>query len=70
MEKFISAARNVGADVQVLANLEELVAYIAERVDGSLMVSSCPSLLRAGIPDKLKPCLLYTSDAADEYQRV
>lgn len=54
MEKFISAACSVGADVQVLANLEELVAYIDERIDGSLMVSSCPSLLRAGVPAKLK----------------
>jgi L-lactate dehydrogenase complex protein LldG len=54
MENFISAARNVGADVQVLANLEELVAYIGERIDGSLMVASCPSLLRAGVPAKLK----------------
>ena len=63
MEKFISAARNVGADVQVLANLEELVAYIDERIDGSLMVSSCPSLLRAGIPDRLKTAGL---DLVDE----
>jgi L-lactate dehydrogenase complex protein LldG len=54
MEKFISAARNVGADVQELANPEELVAYIDDHIDGSLMVSSCPSLLRAGIPARLK----------------
>lgn len=54
MEKFINAARSVGADVQVLANLEELVAYIDQRIDGSLMVSNCPSLLRAGVPTKLK----------------
>ena len=33
MEKFITAARNVGADVQVLENLEELVAYIDEIAD-------------------------------------
>ena len=63
MEKFISAARNVGADVQVLATPEELVAYIAERVDGSLMVSSCPSLLRADVPAKLKAAGL---DLVDE----
>jgi L-lactate dehydrogenase complex protein LldG len=54
MEKFITAARNVGADVQVLANPEELVAYIDDRIDGSLMVSNCPSLVRAEVPAKLK----------------
>jgi hypothetical protein len=34
MEKFIIAARNVGADVQVISNLAELVAYIDERIEG------------------------------------
>jgi L-lactate dehydrogenase complex protein LldG len=63
MEKFITAARNVGADVQVLENLEELVAYIDERIDGSLMMSSCPSLLRADVPTKLKTAGL---DLVDE----
>ena len=63
MEKFITAARNVGADVQVIENLEELVAYIDERIDGSLMMSSCPSLLRADVPTKLKTAGL---DLVDE----
>ncbi len=54
MESFINAARNVGADVQVLANLEELVSYIGDRIDGSLMLSPCPSLMRSGVPAKLK----------------
>mgnify|MGYP001821741204 CR=1 FL=1 len=63
MEKFISAAGNVGADVQVLANLEELVTYIADRCEGRLMISSCPSLLRAGVPARLEAAGL---DLVDE----
>jgi len=63
MEKFINAARNVGADVQVLENLEDLVTYIVSRIDGSLMVSSCPSLLHAGVPARLKAAGL---DLVDE----
>ena len=54
MEKFIIAARNVGADVQVISNLEELVAYIEERIEGGLLLSPCPSLKRAGLSAMLK----------------
>ncbi len=54
MENFINAARNVGADVQSLANLEELVSYVNDRIDGSLMLPPCPSLVRSGVSAKLK----------------
>jgi len=54
MQSFINAAQNVGADVRVLTNLEDFVKYISERVDGSLMLPPCPSLVRSGVPAKLK----------------
>lgn len=54
METFITAARKVGADVQVLTGLDELVAYIVERTDGSLLISPCSSLERSGLPGLLK----------------
>ncbi|MEJ2198654.1 MAG: hypothetical protein P8X54_08830 [Desulfuromonadales bacterium] len=54
MENFIIAARNVGADVQLISNLEELVAYIDERIEGGLLLSPCPSLKRAGLSAMLK----------------
>lgn len=54
MESFIKAAQNVGADVQVLTSLDELVSYICERVEGSLLLSPCPSLACSGLPELLK----------------
>lgn len=54
VEDFSSAARNVGAEVRELADQEELVAYIGERIDGSLLLSPCPSLKRSGLPALLK----------------
>jgi len=54
METFINAARKVGADVQVLASQDELVSYIVERTDGSLLLSPCSSLERSGLPARLK----------------
>ena len=54
MEQFVIAARTVGADVQVLSNLEDLVTYIGQRVDGSLLLSPCPSLGRTALSAMLK----------------
>ena len=46
MKDFIAAARNVGADVQVLSDLRDAVGYIKERVAGSILVAPCASLVR------------------------
>lgn len=54
MEQFIQAARNVGAEVKKLSDIEELITYINERIDGGLLLSSCPSLRRCGVSAKLK----------------
>lgn len=54
MESFVSAARNVGADVQVVADLQEAVSYIAECVDGKLLLPFCPSLKRTELSSMLK----------------
>lgn len=54
MQTFIDAARKVGADVQVLSGLDELVSYVVDRTDGSLLLSPCSSLGRAGLADRLK----------------
>lgn len=54
MENFISAARNVGADVQVVSALDEVVNYIAERVDGQVMFPPCASLARTGLLEMCK----------------
>lgn len=54
MESFIAAARNVGAEVHVLADLAELVTYLDERIEGRLLLAPCPSLQRANLPAQLR----------------
>lgn len=49
MERFIDAASKVGADVQVVADLQEAVDYLKERVEGRILLSPCPSLVRSGL---------------------
>lgn len=53
MESFIKAARKVGADVQVVDNLQEAVSYIHGQVKGALLLPGCPSLERAGLSELL-----------------
>lgn len=48
MERFITAAKNVGAKVQVMKDMQGTAEYLAERIDGSLLMPPCPSLARAG----------------------
>lgn len=52
--QFTLAAENVGAEVHVLADQQELTAYLGERVDGSLLLAPCPSLERLGLPQILE----------------
>lgn len=54
VEQFAQAARNVGAEVRTLNGQQELLAYLAERIEGGLMVSPCPSLERANLAMALK----------------
>lgn len=54
MEHFIQAARNVGAEVCALSSLQEFVAYVNERSDGTVLLPPCPSLERAGVSAMLK----------------
>ena len=53
MKRFISAARNVGADVQVVADLQEAVAYLKERTAGRILLAPCPSVSRSSLPEML-----------------
>jgi L-lactate dehydrogenase complex protein LldG len=50
---FSAAAEKVGAEVRPITDVRELAHYIAERVDGTLLLSPCNSLERAGIPQAL-----------------
>jgi L-lactate dehydrogenase complex protein LldG len=54
MERFIDAASKVGADVQVVSDLQDVVGYLKERVEGSLLLSPCSSLVRSGLSAMLK----------------
>jgi L-lactate dehydrogenase complex protein LldG len=49
MDNFIQAARNVGADVQVLASPAEVLPYLREQINGPLLVPPSASLERSGI---------------------
>lgn len=46
MNVFINAARNVGADVRELSTIDDGVSYVADRINGPLLLSPCPSLER------------------------
>lgn len=54
MENFINAARNVGAVVQVVSELDDVVAYIKENAAGRLLLPACQSLVKSGLSQKLK----------------
>lgn len=67
MERFISAARNVGAEVQVVADLQEAVEYLKGRTDGRILLSPCASLVRSGLPAMLNTAGLET--VADDFRQ-
>lgn len=52
--QFSEAAVKVGAEVQKLASLEQAASYIAERLEGALLFSPCPSLKRVGLKTALQ----------------
>jgi L-lactate dehydrogenase complex protein LldG len=54
MNVFINAARNVGADVQELSTIQDGVSYVADRTNGPLLLSPCPSLKRLDLGRLLK----------------
>jgi L-lactate dehydrogenase complex protein LldG len=54
VDQFVFAARNVGADVQQINDLDEAASYIHERVDGPLLLAPCASLARTGIAKTLE----------------
>jgi L-lactate dehydrogenase complex protein LldG len=54
MKDFVAAARNVGADVQIASNLQEVAGYIKDRVSGSVLFPPCASLARTGLSELLK----------------
>ena len=54
IDKFAQAAQNVGAEVQLLPDLDALAAYLDQRIDGSLLLSPCPSLERSEVKTALK----------------
>jgi L-lactate dehydrogenase complex protein LldG len=49
VEQFTRAARIVGADVEAMSDAASVVAYISERVAGSVLLSPCPSLTKIGL---------------------
>ena len=53
MERFIDAASKVGADVQVVSDLQEAVDYLKEKVEGRILLPPCSSLHRSGLPAML-----------------
>ncbi len=63
VEQFTKAAQNVGAEVHLLHEQKALLAYLGERIDGSLLLSPCPSLERAEIPAALKAAGLDVIDS-------
>ena len=63
VEQFKTAAENVGAEVHQLPDLKAFVAYLAERVDGGLLLSPCPSLERADVGNALKTAGLNVIDS-------
>ena len=62
MDTFINAARNVGAEVMVASDLNEVIAYIKERASGSVMLPPCVSLARVGLLEKCREAGLNVVD--------
>lgn len=54
VEQFRDAAAKVGAEVHQLASVDEAAAYLAARLNGTLLYSGCPSLERAGFKAALR----------------
>jgi L-lactate dehydrogenase complex protein LldG len=51
---FVAAAEKVGAVARACATPEQVVAYLAERVQGELLLPPCPSLLRIDLAAGLR----------------
>ena len=51
---FVAAAEKVGAVARACATLEQVVAYLAERVQGALLLPPCPSLQRLDLASRLR----------------
>ena len=54
MDTFITAARNVGAEVFTAEDVAAACTYISQRTSGKVLVPTQASLERAGLPDALR----------------
>ena len=54
VDQFRDAAVKVGAEVHQLESVDEAAAYLAARLNGTLLYSGCPSLERAGLKAALQ----------------
>lgn len=53
MKTFIEAARNVGAEVEIVQDVQGLVTYVTKHAGESILFSPCPSLERLGVSELL-----------------
>jgi len=54
MDAFITAARNVGAEIFAASDLDAACTYISEHSSGGVLIPVQASLERAGLPEALK----------------